>query len=99
MKYDFSTPLTDEQLDVVRWTQENGDDVKKASEHFDLDPTEIFKWTIQDYELTRRPLMKQGFEEMTEDLLRQINSIYEKEVNLRKIWEDYIKELEEKAQA
>ncbi len=99
MKYDFSKPLTEEQMEVVRWTQENGDDVVKAGEHFDMDPTTIFRWTIQDYEETRQPLMKQGFEEMTDELLHQINSIYEKEVNLRKIWEDYERDLKEKQQA
>lgn len=99
MKYDFSTPLSEEQLDVVQWTQQNGDDVKKASEHFDLDPGDVFKWAIQDYELRRRPLMQQGFEEMTSDLLKEINAIYESEVNLRKTYEDYQKELKEQARA
>ncbi|MEY8309179.1 hypothetical protein AAK899_06645 [Erysipelotrichaceae bacterium 51-3] len=91
MKYDFSKPLTDDQLEVVRWVQENGDDVTKASEHFDLDPADIFKWTIQDYELTREPLMKEGTQNMTEELLAQINTLYEHEVNLNKIWEDFQK--------
>lgn len=99
MKFDFSKPLTEDQLEIVRWTQENGDDVKKASEHFDMDPTDIYRWTIQDYELTRQPLMQQGFESMSEDLLKTINSIYEKEVNLRKTWEDYTRELEENVKA
>lgn len=88
MKYDFSTPLTEEQMKVVEWVQANGDDVIKASAEFNMDPDDIFYWTIQDYELRRRPLMQQGFKEMTGDLLKEINSIYEKEVNLRKIWED-----------
>ena len=88
MKYDFSTPLNDEQMKVVEWVQANGDDVIKAAAQFKLNPDEIFSWTIQDYESRRRPLMEQGFEAMSDDLLKETNSIYEKEVNLRKIWED-----------
>ncbi len=88
MKYDFSQPLNEDQMEVVRWVQENGDDVMKAAEYFDLDPADIFKWTIQDYELARKPLMEQGKTNMTEELLKEINTIYEHEVNLNKIWED-----------
>ncbi len=92
MKYDFSTPLTDEQLQVVRWVQENGDDVVKAGRKFDLDPTDAFKWTIQDYELRREPLRKKGEAEgMTDELFDEINTIYEKEVTLRKIWDEFVK--------
>lgn len=88
MKYDFSKPLTEEQLKIVRYCQDHDDDVVVTGKEFGIHPDEVFRYTIQDYEGRRQPLMEQSKTEMTKDLMIEINSLYAHEVALRKCWED-----------
>lgn len=93
MKHDFSKPLTEDQLEAVRYCQDHDNNVLIAGKDLNLDPTDVFWWTIQDYEGQRAELKKQADEEGLEgQLLKDINALYEKEVHLRKIWEDWLKE-------
>lgn len=92
MKRDLSAPLSEDQLEVVRWTQENGNDPKKAADHFYLDVEDVFWWTIQDYEEQKHVLNQRAEQEGFEgELLHQINQIYEKELTFRKLWEEAAK--------
>lgn len=99
MKYDFSKPLTEEQMQVVRHCQNGNDEVVITADELGLSPDDVFAWTIQDYETRRQELWQQSKAEMTPELMHEINQIYSHQVTLRKCYEDWQKEQIEKKQA